>query len=74
MVIGTQSTFHSRATQRRRRNHIHDLRDNMGTLHDTNEGMASLLINYYDSLFTTSQLTQIDEVVAQVSRVYSTRG
>jgi hypothetical protein len=32
-------------------------------------GMASLLINYYSSLFTTSQPEQIDEVVAQVSSV-----
>jgi hypothetical protein len=41
----------------------------MGTLHDTNKGMASLLINYYDTLFTTSQPELIDEVVAQVSQV-----
>ena len=41
----------------------------MGTLHDTNEGMASLLINYYENLFTTSQPEQIDDVVAKVSRV-----
>jgi hypothetical protein len=61
--------FHSRATQRRRRNHIHSLRDNTGTLHDTNEGMASLLINYYDTLFTTAQPEEIEEVVAQVSQV-----
>jgi hypothetical protein len=56
--------FHSRATQRRRRNHIHGLRDNMDILHDTSEGMASLLINYYAFLFTTSQPKQIDDVVA----------
>ena len=61
--------FHSKATQRRRRNHIHGLRDNLDILHDTSEGMASLLINYYSSLFTTSQPEQIDEVVAQVSSV-----
>uniref|UniRef100_A0A2N9GNK1 RNase H type-1 domain-containing protein n=1 Tax=Fagus sylvatica TaxID=28930 RepID=A0A2N9GNK1_FAGSY len=61
--------FHSRATQRRRRNHIHSLRDNMGTLHETNEGMASLPINYYENLFTTSQPEQIDDVMAKVSRV-----
>jgi protein involved in ribonucleotide reduction len=40
----------------------------MGTMHDTSESMASLLINYYSTLFTTSQPDQIDEVVAQVSR------
>jgi hypothetical protein len=61
--------FHSKATQSRRRNHIHGLRDNSNILHDTSEGMASLLINYYDSLFTTSKPDQIDEVVAQVSSV-----
>ena len=61
--------FHSKATQRRRRNHIHGLRDNLDILHDTSEGMASLLINYYSSLFTTSQPEQIDKVVAQVSSV-----
>ena len=31
--------------------------------------MASLLINYYDTLFTTAQHEQIEEVVAQVSQV-----
>ena len=61
--------FHSRATQRRRRNHIHSLRDNSGIVHDTTEDMASLLTNYYESLFTSAQPEQIDEVVAKVSRV-----
>ena len=63
--------FHSRATQRRRRNHIQSLRDNMGVIHDTNEGMASLLINYYENLFSTSQPMNIDDVVANVSHVVS---
>jgi hypothetical protein len=29
--------FHSKATQRRRRNHIHGLRDNLDILHDTSD-------------------------------------
>lgn len=61
--------FHSRATQRNKRNRILGLRDNTGIIHDTDEGMASLFINDYNSLFTTSQPDQIDEVVAQVARV-----
>ncbi len=61
--------FHERASQRRRRNSISRLCDERGSWHDSNEGMAELMTEYYTTLFTTSHLTNLDEAVADVPKV-----
>ena len=61
--------FHGKASQRRRRNYISRLSDERGRWHDSNEEIADLMIEYYNTLFSTSNPTSLNEAVANVPKV-----
>uniref|UniRef100_A0A2N9HR00 RRM domain-containing protein n=1 Tax=Fagus sylvatica TaxID=28930 RepID=A0A2N9HR00_FAGSY len=61
--------FHGRATQRRRRNSVYRLRDEWGSWHESNEEIAEIMLEYYNSLFTTSSPTNLAEAVEEVQSV-----
>uniref|UniRef100_A0A2N9GYK3 Reverse transcriptase domain-containing protein n=1 Tax=Fagus sylvatica TaxID=28930 RepID=A0A2N9GYK3_FAGSY len=61
--------FHGRATQRRRRNSVSKLCDERGRWHESNEEIAELMIEYYTTLFTTSNPTHLAEATSEVQKV-----
>ena len=74
---GDQNTrfFYRRAShrrrRRRRRNRIVGLRDNATAWEEDKDEVVSILLRYYETIFKSSQPTQIDEVVAHVPQVVS---
>jgi hypothetical protein len=61
--------FHCRATQRRRRNRILQLKDSTGswTTHQTQ--VPHMFINFYNDLFTSANPSQVEQVVEKIPRV-----
>ena len=61
---GDQNTkfFHSKASQRRKKNTISGIWDENGIWCDTNESIAATAIAYFEALFTTSNPCRIMEV------------
>ncbi|XP_074374872.1 uncharacterized protein LOC141716338 [Apium graveolens] len=53
--------FHSSCTARRRTNRIHRLKNDNGNWVDWQQGLQSLIVNYYQDLFKSDQ-ANIDEV------------
>ena len=45
-------------------NRVNTLEDSNGELCSDEEGISNILVNYYQQLFTSSNLSMIDEVVA----------
>ena len=68
---GDQNTryFHSKATQRRRRNHVYRLIDNSRIWTSTQDQVPPLFINYYNSLFTTANPAHIEKVAECIAPV-----
>ena len=58
--------FHSKASQRRKKNTISGIWDENGTWCDTNESIAAIAIAYFESLFTTSNSCHISEVIDSI--------
>ena len=58
--------FHSRASHRFRRNQIDNLEDANGELRSDEEGISSILVDYYQQLFTSSNPSMVEEVVAHI--------
>ena len=58
--------FHSRASHRFRRNQIDNLEDTNGDLCSDEEGISNILFDYYQQLFTSSNPSMIEEVVAHI--------
>ena len=54
--------FHSKASQRRKKNTISDIWDEYGNWCETNESIAATTISYFKRLFTTSHPSRILEV------------
>ena len=54
--------FHSRASQRRKKNSISGIWDEYGNWCDTNESIAAAAISYFETLFTTSHPSRILKV------------
>ncbi len=71
LKAGDQNTryFHCRATQRKRRNYIHQLRDSNGSWTTCPSQVPSMFINFYTELFTTSLPNQIKQVVGGIQQV-----
>ena len=68
LKAGDQNTryFHCRATQRKRRNQVYRLKDPNGMWTTSQSQVPQLFINYYSSLFTTSNPALIDPVVENI--------
>ena len=61
--------FHNRATQRFHKNKISELRNSEGVLVPGDSNVSSMMIGYYSKLFTTSEPSNIEEVVQFTKRV-----
>ena len=61
--------FHGRASQRRRRNTIKGVRDQAGIWQENEGQVAREFLEYYRSLFNTSNLRNIEEAVAPTPQV-----
>ena len=59
--------FHSKATQRRKKNTITGLWDESGNWCETSEGIVAVAISYFEKLYTTSHPSQISEVTDTIS-------
>ena len=58
--------FHSRASHQFRRNRIDSLEDPSGEVCVDEDGIANILVSYYQGLFTSSNPCGIGEVVASI--------
>ena len=56
------SFFHSKASQRKKKNTITGLRDENGNWCVTSESIATVAISYFEKLHTTSHPSQISKV------------
>ena len=70
MVSGDKNTsyFHNRATQRFQRNNILELRPLDGSLVSGDENVSTLIVEYFQLLFTSSNPSDIKEVVQHTNR------
>ena len=71
MVSGDSNSkfFHNRATQRFCKNKISELQNSEGVLVSGDSNVSSMMIGYYSKLFTTSESSNIEEVVQFTKRV-----
>lgn len=58
--------FHGRASHRFRRNRINTLEDPVGEVCSDEDGIANILVSYYQGLFNSSNPSMIGEVVAGI--------
>ena len=61
--------FHSRATRRYRRNRIEELENNMGERCVDENGIANILVDFYQNLFASSAPNRIEEALDATPRV-----
>ena len=62
--------FHSKATQRRRKNHIRDIKNAQGQWVEEIEDVATVASDYFNTLFNTSSGDQMEECLDTIpSRV-----
>jgi len=59
--------FHSRATQRNKHNYIPSLEDDNGVWVEEDSRMGNLFVNYFSTLFTTSNPTGIDAILEGIT-------
>ncbi|XP_065622526.1 uncharacterized protein LOC136064552 [Quercus suber] len=55
--------FHTRGSDRRRRNTINSIMDENGNWHDSIDGIAEVAMSYFKNMFSTSYPTRISEVL-----------
>ena len=65
--------FHSKASQRLRRNRIVSLRNNDGVLCTGEAKVTGLLVSYFKQLFTSSQPTYFETVLQEVPQVVTAK-
>ena len=66
METRTQNYFHSKASQRRRRNHIQRIKNIDGVWMEEEEELAVVAADYFDSLFNVGTCPQIDDCLSTV--------
>ena len=59
--------FHSKASQRRRRNHIKGIKNLQKHWVEEVEDIAKVAIEYFDNLFSASSCDQVEECLETVS-------
>ena len=64
MMLGDRNTryFHSKALDRKRKNAISRIMDENGIWHETKEGIANVVMYYFEKLYTTSYPSHILEI------------
>ena len=64
MMLGDRNTryFHSKALDRKRKNAISRIMDENGIWHETKEGIANVVVSYFEKLYTTSYPSHILEI------------
>ena len=60
--------FHNRASQSRRKNHIHGVFDGEGRWCNTEDGIAKVAESYFKDLFVATPIVNIEGVVQAVER------
>ena len=58
--------FHSKASQRRRRNHIKRIKNSEGDWVEEEEDIVMVAVDYFDNLFTAGTCSQIDDCLNTV--------
>ena len=73
LLSGDRNTrfFHVKASNRNQKNLIEGMEDSSGTWQDTPEAIESIVKDYFSSLFTTSNPSDIGRVVDTVQAVVS---
>ena len=61
--------FHSKASQRRRKNYIKGLYDNDGQWCTNPSRVEGIVLEFYQALFTSQNSENFDEILAQIPRV-----
>ena len=61
--------FHSKASQRRRKNYIKGLYDNDGQWCTNPSRVEEIVLEFYQALFTTQNPDNFDEILAQIPQV-----
>lgn len=71
LQAGDQNTkfFHNRASHRYRRNQIEELKNDAGVVCSHEEEISNILITYYQNLFNSASLSNLDEVLVTVPTV-----
>ena len=58
--------FHSKASNRRKKNTIYGILDENGNLRESIEGIAKIAVSYFEKLYTTSHPNCISEVIGAI--------
>ena len=58
--------FHFRASKRKKKNTILGLRDDNGIWYDTNDTIADVVVQYFKNIYTSSQPTSFNDVIAAI--------
>lgn len=58
--------FHTKASQRRRRNYIYGLYDNNDRWCTQKQGIVDIVVDFYQSLFTSTKSNSFDEVLDEI--------
>ena len=68
MISGNRNSkfFHTRASQRFRRNRIRELRNQEGVLVSGEGDLSEMVRDYYKNLFLSSRPTEVEEVVLAI--------
>ena len=61
--------FHSRATHRYQSNRIEALENSMGEKCVDEDGIANILVDFYQNLFTSASLSRIEEALEATPRL-----
>uniref|UniRef100_A0A803M8Y9 Endonuclease/exonuclease/phosphatase domain-containing protein n=1 Tax=Chenopodium quinoa TaxID=63459 RepID=A0A803M8Y9_CHEQI len=65
------SFFHTKASQRKSRNHIREIKDVAGNTFDDEEQVAEVMVQHFNDLFTSSVMVEADSVIEKVDSAIS---